>query len=130
MAFEQTKQKAKSFFKKALWILLIGLLLTGVSYYFYRTYTYSEGVQIGVLFKISKKGNIFKTYEGQLQLAGATMMSKQSVFYFSAKDEATYLALQNLEGKTVKLYYNQLNDAFIWQGDTDYLVYKAEEVKE
>jgi uncharacterized protein YxeA len=120
------KQKAGSTFKKILWTLLILLLATGAGYYFYRNYTKSEGTRTGTLFKVSKKGYVFKTYEGQLLLAGSALVTSKSTWDFSVKDETTYKALQQLEGKTVKCYYKEKIDAFPWQGDTDYLVYKVE----
>ncbi len=129
MAFEETKVKAKSFAKKVMWILLISALLFATGYYFYRTYTISEGTRAGILFKVSKKGKVFKTYEGQLQLAGAVLMNKESTFEFSAKDDQVYADLQKYEGKNVRLHYQEKVNAFPWQGDTDYLVFKVEEVK-
>lgn len=129
MSLETTKVKAKSIFKKTLWILFITFLICSVTYYFYRTYTLSEGTRTGMLFKISRKGKIFKTYEGQIQLAGATMMSKQSIWEFSVTNPHTYNDLQNLEGKNVRLHYREVVDAFPWQGETNYLVYDVNEVK-
>ncbi|MBK9257946.1 MAG: 6-phosphogluconate dehydrogenase [Saprospiraceae bacterium] len=122
--------KLKRFLKKSLIVIVLGAILFGVGYYFYRTYTISEGTRSGILYKISKKGSIFKTYEGQIQLAGSTIVSKASTWDFSVKDEATYITLQKLEGSNVRLYYNQMVHAFPWQGETDYIVYKAEELTE
>ena len=129
MNIEETKTKAKSFFKKLSWILLIFGILAASSYYFYRTYTKSEGTRTGMLFKISKKGIVFKTYEGQIQLAGSTFMNKESIWEFSVVTDEAYQAIQKLEGKNVRLQYKEVIDAFPWQGDTNYLVYKAEEVQ-
>lgn len=129
MAFEETKVKAKSFAKKLGWMILIAAILLSIGYYFYRTYTISEGTRAGILYKVSKKGKVFKTYEGQLQLAGAVLMNKESTFEFSAKDDQVYADLQKYEGKNVRLHYQEKVNAFPWQGDTDYLVFKVEEVK-
>lgn len=129
MSFEETKQKAKSFFKRLLWILILAGILFSAVYYFYRTYTVSEGTRTGLLFKISKKGKVFKTYEGQLQLAGTAIMNKESTFEFSVENADVYNQIQNFEGRNVRLHYKELIDAFPWQGDTDYMVYKVEEVK-
>jgi hypothetical protein len=76
-----------------------------------------------------KKGVIFKTYEGQLQLAGAAIMNKESTFEFSVLNEAIYDQIQALEGKNIRLHYEEKVDACPWQGDTDYIVTKAEEIK-
>lgn len=72
---------------------------------------------------------MFKTYEGQLHLAGSQMLTTQSTWDFSAKDGNVYQELQKYEGKNVKCYYYEKVDAFPWQGDTDYLVYKVEPVQ-
>jgi hypothetical protein len=129
MSIETVKTKAKSLGKKLLWILIIAFFLFSTVYYFYRTYTVSEGTRTGILFKISKKGKIFKTFEGQLQLAGAAIMNKESTFEFSVLNEDIYNQIQNLEGKNIRLHYEEKVDAFPWQGDTNYIVIKAEEIK-
>ena len=46
-------------------ILVILLLVTGYTYWFYYN-PYSEGSREGVLQKFSRKGNVFKTYEGEM----------------------------------------------------------------
>jgi hypothetical protein len=126
---EQAKKTAGKYLRRTLWVLLTSLALFTAGYYFWRTYPKSEGTRIGVLFKISKKGYVFKTYEGQLQLGGAQMMTQQSVWDFSAKNAEVYQKLQDMEGKSVKCHYKELVNAFPWQGDTDYIVYDAELAK-
>lgn len=126
---DKVKQKAKTFVRRTLWIGLAAFFLFSIGYYVYRTYTISEGSRSGTLYKISKKGYMFKTYEGQLHLAGSVMMTTQSTWEFSAKNASVYAALQKFEGKNVKCYYHEKIDAFPWQGDTDYLVYHVELVE-
>lgn len=126
MDLEQTKQSAKKWARRGLWLVLAGLLVFAVGYYVYRNYTISEGTRTGTLVKVSKKGVLFKTYEGQLHLAGSMTMSKESTWDFSAQNAAVYEKLQQYEGKSVKCHYKQKVDAFPWQGDTDYIVYDAE----
>lgn len=126
---DQVKQKAGRFARRTMWVILAALLIAGIGYFFYRTYTVSEGSRSGTLFKISKKGYVFKTYEGQLHLAGSAMLTTQSTWDFSAEDASVYGELQKYEGKNVKCYYHEKVDAFPWQGDTDYLVYKVEPVQ-
>ena len=129
MSFEQTKVKAKKFGKRVLLVLILASVVFSGVYYFYRTYTISEGTRVGNMFKISEKGIVFKTFEGELHLGGSQMMNKTSVWAFSVKDRPTYVEIQKYEGKTVKLHYKQLVDPFIWQGETEYLVYKVEAVE-
>lgn len=126
MDLQQTKVKAKKFGKKMLLILTLALVVFSAVYYFYRTYTVSEGTRVGNMFKISEKGYVFKTFEGELHLGGSQLMNKNSIWAFSVKDRVTYEEIQKYEGKNVKVHYKQLIDPFPWQGDTEYLVYKVE----
>ena len=123
---DHVKQKARRVFRITLWSLLIAALIFATGYYIYRNYTISEGTRTGILYKVSKKGVMFKTYEGQLLLAGSVMLTQQSTWDFSAQNSKVYEDLQKLEGKSVKCHYRQKVDAFAWQGDTDYIVYKVE----
>ncbi len=129
MNLEETKAKAKSIGKKMAIIILVLTILASISYYVYRTWSVSDGTRTGILFKISKKGYVFKTYEGQIHLGGSNIMSNTSIWDFSAKNEAVYIEIQKYEGKNVKLSYKQLINPFPWQGDTEYIVYKAEPVQ-
>lgn len=110
-------------------MLILGFIIFSTGYYFVRTYTTSEGTRTGTLIKISKKGKLFKTYEGDLVLAGSQMLTKQSIWNFSVLNENVYSNMQPLEGKMVRLYYKEVVNAFPWQGETNYLVYKTEAVK-
>lgn len=123
---ENFKTKVRSFVKKLGWISLLLLILSGSGYYFYRTYTYSEGSRTGTIIKMSKKGNIFKTYEGELHMDNSLVMNKASIFKFSVKNEMVYEQLIQAEGKKVRLYYKEIIDAFPWQGETNYFIYKFE----
>ncbi|MCC6410787.1 MAG: hypothetical protein IT270_03960 [Saprospiraceae bacterium] len=124
--FDKVKTTAGRWGRRFLWILFFVLVGVGIGYYIYRNYTISEGSRTGTLVKMSRKGVLFKTYEGQLHLAGSTIMNTQSSWEFSVSNKAAYEALQKLEGNDVTVYYNEKVDAFPWQGDTDYLVFKAE----
>lgn len=124
------KEKIVNWLKKAGWITLLLVLLSLTGYGLWRNYTVSEGSRTGVLFKISKKGKVFKTYEGQLFLAGAAMMNKNSVWDFSVLNTKVYEKIQSFEGKNIRLHYKEKVDAFPWQGDTDYIVFEVEEIIE
>ena len=110
-----------------MWSLLIAGILFGIGYYIYRTFPKSESEQTGTLFKLSYNGYLFKTYEGELHLIGSSMMTTQSIWNFSVKDKAVYESMQQLVGKTVKVYYKELPEtALPWQGKTSFIVYKVE----
>jgi hypothetical protein len=116
-------------FKKILVILIFAGIASLTVYYFYRNWTISEGTRTGILYKISKKGRIFKTYEGELMLGNSPMMTKESIWYFSVENKEVYQEMQQFEGKNVKVHYREKEDTFPWQGDTDYLVYDVQIIK-
>lgn len=96
---------------------------------------YSEGVRSGVLMKISKKGYVFKTHEGQLNIGGFDQTSDigvSNVWEFSVRDEAVLEELESAmdHSQRVKLYYNEKYMTLPWRGDTKYFVVSVEELGE
>ncbi len=103
------------------------LLLSTISYCAWRNMTYSDGARAGYLVKISKKGVVFKTYEGQLDLSGIGISGDvgggaRNIWAFSVSDDEVYKELQKYEGKKVSLHYKEKMNSFPWQGDTNYFV--------
>lgn len=124
-------KKTKSFFRKVLMFGLIAAIVGGGLYMLYCSYTFSEGTRTGTLTKISKKGMILKTYEGQLNVGGVSTGDDGlvgNIWEFSVKDDRIYKQLQELEGKHVTLHYDQVIKAMPWQGDTEYFIEMVEEV--
>jgi len=100
-------------------ILVILLLGTGYVYWFYYN-PYSEGSREGVLQKFSRKGNVFKTYEGEMiQLGfgqrGAAINSQY--YYFSVDDPQIADSLENCLGKIVRLHYIQYRKTLPCRGE-------------
>lgn len=97
---------------------------------------YDEGVRAGTVLRISKKGMIFKTYEGQLNvetfgaLKGAHPIMEAFDFSVSDQDPQVIRDLQTvaLSGERVNLHYVSRYIAFPWRGDTKYFVVKVERV--
>lgn len=122
--------KTWRFVKRALLLLLLLGVLGSAGYYGFGNMTYSSGTRSGQLLKLSKKGYVLKTYEGQLFLGVYTpeqpSMSPGNIWNFSVKNEAVYNEIGELEGKQVRLHYEEHFRTFPWQGDTRYFVYKAE----
>ena len=111
-----------------LYYLLGILFLVGVLYFLAIYYiTYSEGYRAGQLVKISHKGVIFKTWEGEVSQG----VSEAQIFHFSVEDNQKEVikALQDLQGKQVRLTYKERFKTFPWLGDTKYYVTKVEETK-
>lgn len=116
---EQAKLGASKFFRRVLWFLLIIFLLIGVGYFAYSQMTYSDGRRAGQLIKVSRRGVIFKTYEGTLNLSPNGMMT---AWEFSADDRQVAEKLQQFEGKQITVHYRQRYKVFFWQGETEYIV--------
>lgn len=115
-------------------IVLVGLAFAG--YFGYRNWTYSEGTRAGYLIKASKKGMVFKTFEGEMNLGGIqggefSAIVSNNLWQFSIPSDRVdvFEKLQQLEGKQIKVRYKQKIDSFFWQGDTDYFVYEIEAVE-
>ena len=130
---EQNKTGASNILRKILFgilaLLIVGLLIT----YFILNFTYSEGSRAGVLMKFSKRGYIFKTYEGELNTGGvgniANTAQLNQVWNFSVKEEGFADTLHSYEGKKVILFYQQKVKHLPWQGETDYFVSKVQAVE-
>jgi len=88
--------------------------------------SYSEGTRSGVLIKVSKKGFLFKTYEGELNIGGVNQgegtLMPMTIFKFSTTKKIIYDSLEAYQGRKVVLKYRQVIKNFFWQGDTDYFI--------
>ena len=111
--------------KKVLAIIVIVLLAVSAFMYYG---TYSEGAQAGVVMKITKKGVLFKTWEGRLDMGTVGKSRKEDlgskIFEFSIKDDNQTLLKQlhaaQLSGERVNLIFEQKYMKFIWDGETKY----------
>lgn len=118
--------KKKSRFKKFAFIFLLVLICIGFIYYFICGMSYSDGTRSGILTKVSRKGFIFKTYEGELNIGGVNQgegtIMPLTIFKFSTTKKQIYDSLEVYQGRKVVLKYRQVIKNFFWQGDTDYFV--------
>lgn len=94
---------------------------------------YSEGSRVGKLYKISKKGIIWKAYDGELDLelmesdTEGGMATK--IWYFSVPDEDIAKRLEGVQGQRVKLEYKQKLIADFSKGTSSYHVYDFEVIE-
>jgi hypothetical protein len=113
-------------------IVILFLLVFGGWFYWKFYYTYSDGNRTGLLQKFSHKGNLFKTYEGELVLASVLQNNTTSFstekFFFSVEDKSVAEKLMNYEGRRVVLHYQEKNGAPFWRGDSKYIVDSVREV--
>jgi len=116
-------QKVNRVFKWGLYLILFfGAIFVYWKYFF----TYSEGYRAGLLQKFSYRGNVFKTYEGELILSSVTSTTNVALasekFFFSVLDDSLANVLDTLQGKFVTIHYKQKNGRVVWRGDTPYFV--------
>lgn len=98
------------------------LSFTGIDYH------YSDGERSGKIIKMSNKGLVFKTWEGQLS-TGATVVGAEGgsnplVFQFSVCDKSVIEKLKDAQktNQQVTLNYVQPLLVGITEGDSDYLI--------
>jgi hypothetical protein len=112
---------------RLLWIILLTFLVILGGYFFWKYfYTYSSGNRYGLLQKFSHKGNVFKTYEGEMILSsvrGSTNVPLASEkFFFSVTSKNVANQLENLQGRYLTVHYKEKNGTLSWRGDTKYIV--------
>ena len=131
-------QKVASFHlrRKFFWligiVLFLGIAYTAVILY----YPYSQGTRTGFVRKMSNKGFVFKTWEGELQMPGNFAYTNEgqvstggNIWQFSVLDgkDDVVKALQDAEatGRRVTLHYTERLRQFDWRGDTRYFIDKV-----
>jgi hypothetical protein len=128
-------QRIKGTAKRIVKITFITLLILGIAFLSFMYWgVYDEGIRAGTILRVSKKGMLFKTYEGQLNLQtfgalkGANPIMES--FDFSVETSETEV-IKNLEGaalsgERVNLHYIKRYTTFPWRGDTKYFIVKVE----
>ncbi len=105
--------------------LTIIVVLSLIIYWKY-SFTYSEGYRAGLLQKISYKGNIFKTYEGEMILSSIQSNTNVAIasekFFFSVTDKSVALQLEKVQGESVVVHYVEKNGTLPWKGESTYFV--------
>ncbi|MEJ1223614.1 6-phosphogluconate dehydrogenase [Sediminicola sp. 1XM1-17] len=107
--------------KKFLIIGITALVVILSLYYTFIYYVpYSDGVRSGELIKISHKGVMIKTWEGEISQG----ISGAQIFTFSVldKDKEVIEKLQEYQGRYVKVNYIERFRTFAWLGDTRYFI--------
>jgi len=111
---------------KKILIVIVILAIAVMAFLYFGTY--SEGTRAGIIMKVSKKGTIFKTWEGQMNLETFGSMKTDNIvsetFAFSIEkgnekliDELNAAALS---GERINLKYKERYIQVSWRGDTKY----------
>jgi uncharacterized protein YwgA len=102
--------------------IIAGIITLALLCYFAFIYyvPYSEGIRSGELIKLSHKGMVIKTWEGELSQG----ISGAQIFSFSVLDTDAKVIedLKGLQGHYVKLTYVERYKTFVWWGETRYFI--------
>jgi hypothetical protein len=96
---------------------------------------YSKGSRIGVVDKISNKGLINKSHEGEMKMIGMSANSQgqlvQNVFSFSVRDSVIAKQIEDAaaKNKPIKVYYTEYKVKPSFYQDTEYNIVKVEDVE-
>ncbi|QCK16305.1 6-phosphogluconate dehydrogenase [Mangrovivirga cuniculi] len=125
-------EKFKKILKWTIGIIIVGGLAI---FLFFNYASYSSGYRVGTPIKLSKKGMVIKTWEGEMNIGGLTSSSEGVMpttweFSIHGSDKGVRENLNEAidKGQRVKLHYKEKYVRFFWQGDTKYFVYEVEPV--
>ncbi len=127
---KETGAKAK---KWGIRILVGGVLVAvlGSALYTFATlnFSYSKGERVGFVQKLSKKGWLCKTNEGELAMVNIVGQQAEK-FYFTVRDDALAQKIESFAGHRVALEYEEHkgvpSSCF---GDTTYFIVGVNETK-
>lgn len=128
-------QKVVKTTKRIIRIILLMAVVAGIIVFSVMYWgVYDEGLRAGTVLRISKKGILFKTYEGQLNLQtfgalkGTSPIMESFDFSVESSDEQVIKDLEQvaLSGERVNLHYIKRYTTFPWRGDTKYFITKVE----
>lgn len=113
-----------------LYFLLFLLIVFGVLYVL-TGWSYSDGERAGTVSKFSRRGFVFKTYEGVLNVggfSGETGSLTPQYFDFSVKEEAIAAQITDAvkTGQRVTLHYEEKIFRLPWNGETKYYITAVE----
>lgn len=104
-------------------VLITGLLVLGAAYLtFLYHYAYSNGESVGYVQKLSLKGWVCKTWEGEQLRTIAVQPALAEKFLFTVRDEAVVDKINASLGEQVILVYAQHTGLPSCFGDTDHFV--------
>ena len=88
-------------------IVLVAIVLLAAGYFWLvLRWSYSTGERAGWLHKLSKKGWVCKTWEGELAMVSMPGAMPEK-FYFTVRDDGVAEQVNRLMGKRVTLHYEE-----------------------
>jgi hypothetical protein len=138
METESFGQKTRRTTKKVFRLFILAIVVVfAICFSFAYWGVYEDGIRAGIVLKVGKRGMIFKTYEGQIDLGSFGSLKGVSplagTFDFSV-DKSNPQTIKDLEtvalsGERVNLKYVKRYVAFPWRGETKYFVEEVERLK-
>lgn len=114
-------------------ILVILLVLSIGIFWVLTLVNYSEGERAGTITRFSKRGYVFKTWEGELLLGGFSQgtgqlnAEKWNFTVESSRDSTIHTINEGLRtGRRITLFYEEKLFQFDWNGETKFFVTRAE----
>ena len=98
--------KLAKLFKIFLWALLIPIVLFALYTWAALNWVYSSGERAGYVQKLSQKGFVCKTYEGELVLVSMPGTQAEK-FFFTVRDARVAKRINETVGKRVRLIYEE-----------------------
>jgi hypothetical protein len=116
------KKKHRKVFIFLFSLLLIPAVIIALWIWVSLGYTYSSGERAGYVQKISKKGWVCKTWEGELAMANLPGTMPQ-IFAFTVRNDSIAKVIEQNAGKQVSLTYDQHRGVpTTCFGETEYFV--------
>lgn len=100
------KKKRNKLLVVLLGIILVPVVIIALWIWVALGYTYASGERAGYVQKISKKGWICKTWEGELAMANLPGTMPQ-IFSFTVRNDSIAHVIEQNAGKQVSLTYDQ-----------------------
>jgi hypothetical protein len=98
------------------------VLLFGLYTWATLSWSYSTGERAGYVQKFSRKGWLYKTWEGELAMVSVPGTQPEK-FYFSVRNDSVAFHINESLGKRVRLVYEQhIGVPVNWFGETEYFV--------
>jgi hypothetical protein len=119
----------KTFVKAVVLFSIVAVAGIGLWFWGSLRYIYSTGERAGYVQKISRKGWLIKTWEGELAMVNLPGAMPEK-FYFTVRDDAVAARVEATLGRRVALKYNEhkaLPGTLF--GDTPYFVTGIREVE-
>ena len=99
-------EKLAKLLKYSMWLLIIPIGLFALYTWAALTWVYSSGERAGYVQKLSQKGYVCKTYEGELVLVSMPGTQAEK-FYFTVKNHELAKRINDTVGNRVRLIYEE-----------------------